>query len=61
MIENQDRAWNHQERFGQSKFILTCERNFGLEKVNRFVANETDGAAGKPRQFGTRYKPITAH
>ena len=61
MIENQDGAWNHQERFGQSKFILSWERNFGLEKVDRFVANKTDGAARESRQFRMRYKLITAH
>src|SRR5262245_16170409 len=61
MIENQQDAWNHQERFGNSKFILTCERNLGFEKVDCFVANETDGATGKPRQFRTRYKPIATH
>src|SRR5262249_25527520 len=61
MIENQDSAWDHQERFGQSKFILTWEWNFGFEKVDRFVANETDGATAKPRQFRTRYELITTH
>src|SRR5262245_34606939 len=61
MIENQDHAWNHQERFGQSELILTWERNLRLEKVNRFITNETDRPTGKPRQFETRYKLITAH
>src|SRR5262249_24561132 len=61
MVENQDGAWNHQERLGQSKFILMRERNFGFKKVDRFVANETNGAACKPRQFRARYKLIAVH
>src|SRR4026208_1506005 len=61
MVENQDSAWNHQERFGQSKFILLWKRNFGFEKVDRFVANETDGAAREPPQCRTRHNLIRAH
>src|SRR4029079_3393067 len=61
MIENQDSAWNHQERFRQPKFVLRGERNFGFEKVDRLVTNEPDGATAKARQVRTRYKLITGH
>src|SRR4029077_553344 len=61
VIENHKRARNHEQRLGQLKFILLRQWNFGLEKVDRLVADKSDSAAGKPRQFGPRHELITRH
>src|SRR5262245_62029430 len=61
MIENQKHARNHEQRLGQLKFIALCGWNFGLEKVDRLVADESHSAAGEARQLLVRYKPITPH
>ncbi len=61
MIENQKRARNHEQHLGQLKFILLRQRNFGLEKMDCFVADKSDSAAGETRQFGSRYELIARH
>src|ERR671918_485781 len=61
VIENQKRARNHEQCLGQLKVILPCQWNFGLEKVDRLVADESDSAAGEARQFRMRHELITRH
>src|SRR5258708_6462051 len=60
-MEKQKHTRNHEQRLRQLKFILLRQWNFGLEKVNCLVADKSDSAAGKPRQFGARHELITRH
>src|SRR6266576_639426 len=61
VIEKQKHARDHEQRLRQLKFILLRQWNFGLEKVDCLVADKSDSAAGKPRQFGPRHELITRH
>src|SRR5213079_440887 len=61
VIENQKRARNHEQRLRQLKFVLPRQWNFGLEKVDRLVADKPDSTASEAWQFRVRYKLITRH
>src|SRR5262249_21125716 len=41
VIENQKRARNHEQRLRQLKVIVSRQWNFGLEKMDRFVADKS--------------------
>src|SRR5215813_10101837 len=61
MIENEKTARNRKDHLGQPQSIALRYRNLGFEEMNRLVAEETDSAAAKSRQFWTGDKLITRH
>ena len=46
MVEDEKAACNHEDHLGQLQFIALRCRNFGFEEMDRFVAEEANGATG---------------
>src|SRR5438105_13986154 len=61
MIENEDVTGEHEKHLGQFQIVLACRRNFRFEKADRFVAEETNGAAGEPWQLRARNESVPRH
>src|SRR5262249_28296280 len=61
MIEDEKAACNHEDHLGQLQFIALCERNLPFEEMDRFIAEETNGATAESRQSWTRDKLIARH
>src|SRR5260370_5547368 len=61
MIENEKAVCNHEERLGQLEVIPRCDWNLGLEEMDCFVSEKTDGAASEPRQFRAGDELVAGH
>src|SRR4029450_3783160 len=61
MVEDEKAACNHEDHLGQLQFIALCRRNLRFEEMDRFIAEETNGATAESRQFWARDKLIARH
>src|SRR5215510_640061 len=61
MIKNEKAARNREDHLGHLQSIAFRYRNLGFEEMDRVVAEDTDSAAAKSRQFRTRDKLIARH
>src|SRR5436309_11374429 len=61
MVEDEKTTGNHEDHLGQFQFIALRCRNFGFEEMDRFVAEETNGATTESGQVWRRHKLIACH
>src|SRR5437762_3898293 len=61
MIEDEKALCNYEECLGQLELIPRCDWNLGLEEMDCFVPEKTDGPARKSWQFRARNELITRH
>src|SRR4029450_7419121 len=61
MIEDEKTVGNHENHLRQLKFIGLRRWDFGFEEMNRFIAEETDGAAAEAGYPWERIPLIARH